>query len=142
MTDDELLAQSEAYLDAQFGPGMGRRHTAFLDRLASPSMRQTLHGYHVVEGDESLLSVEENYLLGVCVLCATRAFGPAAMFAKTLRHKGVAKEKILEAVSRLSMWIGGVPAAEALGHIQKALAEWDAKGLASMDGWFPEPRRG
>lgn len=129
---------SKAYLDRVFGEGAGDRHTRFLDRLENRALRDVLHGYHVMEADEQHLSIEENYLLGMCVLLATRSYGPAAMFAKTLRHRGVAREKILEAVARMSMWIGGVPAAEAAGHVQRALREWDESGLASMVAWFPE----
>jgi hypothetical protein len=130
--------RSEAYLDAIFGEGMGKKHTRFLDHLENDALRDTLHGYHALEGREEHLSIEENYLLGMCVLLATKSFAPAAMFAKTLRHRGVSKEKILEAVARMSMWIGGVPAAEAAGHIQRALREWDEQGLASMRAWFPD----
>ncbi len=135
----ERLTQSEAYLDALFGEGMGERHSRFLEHLDSEPLRETLHDYHALEARTELISIEENYLLGMCVLLATKSFGPAAMFAKTLRHRGVSREKILEAVARLSMWIGGVPTAEAAGYIQRALREWDEHGLASMKGWFPEP---
>jgi hypothetical protein len=68
---------------------------------------------------------------------ATRCYGPASMFAKTLRHLGVPGTKILEVVGRLAMWIGPVPAAEAAGHIQRALREYDGEGAASTDGRFP-----
>ena len=71
------------------------------------------------------------------VLCAQRAFGPAAMFAKTLLHLGVAREKLLEAIARLAMWVGGIAAAEAAAHIQKAIGEYEQRGLASLDAWFP-----
>ena len=137
MPDDELLERSEQYLDRLFGPGAGRRHRVFLDRLESLPLRETLHGYHLLEADETRLSVEENYLLGLVVLCAVRSFGPAAMFAKTLLHLGTPREKVLEAVARLSMWIGGVPAAEAAGHVQRAIRDYEERGLASMDAWFP-----
>jgi hypothetical protein len=68
---------------------------------------------------------------------ATRCYGPASMFAKTLRHRGVPGTKILEVVGRLAMWTGPVPAAEAAGHIQRALREYDGEGAASTDAWFP-----
>ena len=129
--------ESEAYLDEIFGDGAGQRHTALLERFASPSLRDTLHGYHVLESDTEHISLEENYLLGMCVLCASKNFTSAAMFAKTLCHLGVAPEKIYEATSRLSMWIGGVPAAEALGHIQKAVKQYQREGQASLAPWFP-----
>jgi alkylhydroperoxidase/carboxymuconolactone decarboxylase family protein YurZ len=135
---DELHARSERYLDGLFGAGAGRKHSAFVDRLAHPALRETLHAYHVMEADTRWLSVEENYLIGLAVLCAQRAYAPAGMFAKTLLHHGVAKEKILETVARLTMWVGGLAAAEAAAHVQKALREYEKDGLASMAAWFPE----
>ena len=138
--EDELLRRSQAYLDRLFGEGAGARHTGLVDRFEDPTIRETLHRYHVLEADTEHLSVEENYLLGMCVLCAQRHYVPAQMFAKTLRHLGVPKAKILAAVGRLSMWIGGVPAADALGHIQRAVKEYDREGLDSMRAWFPEAR--
>jgi hypothetical protein len=136
--------ESERYLDEQFGAGAGARHTAFIDRLDHPALRDTLHGYHVLESDTRHLSVAENYLLGMVVLCAQRNFGPAAMFAKTLIHLGVPRAKLLEATARLAMWVGGIAAAEAAAHIQKAIGEYEQRGLASLDAWFPpaaEPPR-
>lgn len=130
--------RGEAFLDALFGDGMGARHSRFVDRLGSASLRDALDRYHALEADTTHLSVEENYLLGVVVLCALGRYAPASMFAKTLRHHGVPAEKILAAVGRLEMWIGGVPAAEACAHVQKALREYDRHGLDSMAGWFPE----
>jgi hypothetical protein len=142
--DDEVVlgeweAESEAYLDATFGEGAGKKHSQYLRYVENDSLREMLHRYHALEADTTHLSLEENYLLGMCVLCAARSWGPAGMFAKTLRHLGVSKEKILEAVARMAMWIGGIPAAEAAGHVQKALREFDEKGLGSMQAWFPEP---
>ncbi len=136
-TDDSLHERSERYLDGLFGAGAGRRHAAFVDRLASPALRETLHTYHVLEADTRWLSVEENYLLGMVVLCAQRAYAPAAMFAKTLMHLGVAREKITEATARLTMWVGGIPAAEAAAHVQKAIREYEKDGFASLAAWFP-----
>lgn len=136
--DKKLRSESEAYLDGIFGDGAGPKHSALLEKFASPSLRETLHGYHVLESETQHVSVEENYLIGMCVLCASQNFTSAAMFAKTLCHLGVPREKIFESVSRLSMWIGGVPAAEALGHIQKAVRHYERDGQASMDAWFPE----
>jgi hypothetical protein len=137
MTDD-LHRRSERYLDELFGPGAGARHTAFLARLDHPALRDTLHGYHVLESDTRYLSITDNYLLGMTVLCAQRAWGPATMFAKTLLHLGEPRGKLLEAVARLAMWIGGIPAAEAAGHIQKAIADYEQRGVASLEAWFPE----
>jgi alkylhydroperoxidase/carboxymuconolactone decarboxylase family protein YurZ len=130
-------ARSERYLDELFGAGAGARHSTFIDRLDHPALRDTLHGYHVLESDTRHLSVAENYLLGMTVLCAQRNYGPAAMFAKTLVHLGVPREKLLEAIARLAMWVGGITAAEAAAHIQKAIGEYEQRGLASLDGWFP-----
>lgn len=143
ITELDRQRQSERYLDELFGAGAGARHTAFIDRLDHPALRDTLHGYHVLESDTRHLSVAENYLLGMVVLCAQRNFGPAAMFAKTLVHLGVPRDKLLEATARLAMWIGGIAAAEAAAHIQKAIGDYEQRGLASLDAWFPpaaEPR--
>jgi alkylhydroperoxidase/carboxymuconolactone decarboxylase family protein YurZ len=137
--DPELRQRSERYLDEIFGPGAGERHTAFIDRLGHPSLRETLHRYHVLESDTSHLTLTENYLLGMVVLCAQRAFAPAAMFAKTLMHLGVPREKLLEATARLAMWSGGILAAEAAAHIQKAIREYEQVGLEALEAWFPAP---
>ena len=137
MTDDETKRRGEASLDGLFGEGHGRRLSAFVARLPSPTLQDALHRYHALEADETHLSVADNYLIGLCVLCATRSYGPASMFAKTLRHLGVPRERILAAVGRLEMWIGGGPAAEAAGHVGKALREYEEHGLASMSAWFP-----
>ncbi|HEY0194660.1 MAG TPA: hypothetical protein VGC42_26290 [Kofleriaceae bacterium] len=133
----EDRARSERYLDELFGPGAGARHAAFVDRLDHPALRETLHAYHVLESDTTWLSVTENYLIGMTVLCAQRSYAPAGMFAKTLLHLGTPREKIMEAIARLAMWVGGIAAAEAAAHIQKALGEYEQRGLASMDAWFP-----
>jgi hypothetical protein len=145
MTDDptpdsDRTQRSERYLDELFGPGAGARHTRFIDRLDHPALRETLHAYHVLESDTRQLSIAENYLLGMVVLCALRNYGPAAMFAKTLVHLGVPRAKLLEAVARLAMWVGGIAAAEAAAHVQKAIGEYERDGLASLAAWFPEPR--
>jgi hypothetical protein len=138
--DQKLIDRSQAYVDRLFGEGAGRRHTSFLDRIEPEALREALHRCHVIESDETHVTIEENYLIGVAVLCATQRYGPASMFAKTLRHRGVPATKILEVVGRLAMWIGPVPAAEAAGHIQRALREYDDQGAASMDAWFPKAR--
>src|SRR5882724_4570896 len=127
MTD---RTRSEHYLDELFGAGAGARLSAFIDRLAHPALRDALHGYHVLESDTRYLSVAENYLLGMTVLCAQRNYGPAAMFAKTLLHLGEPRDKLLEAIARLAMWVGGIAAAEAAAHIQKAIADYDQRGAA------------
>lgn len=141
---DDLHARSARYLDELFGAGAGARHTAFLDRIEHPALRDALHGYHVLEADTRHLSVAENYLIGMVVLCAQRNFGPAAMFAKTLCHLGVPRGKLIEASARLAMWVGAIAAAEAAAHIQKAIADYEQRGLASLEAWFPpaaEPGR-
>jgi hypothetical protein len=135
--DDELKQRSEQYLDELFGPGAGVRHSRYLEHIENEWLRDELHRYHVKQADTSLMSIEEHYLVAVCVLCAVRAFGTAQMFAKTLRHLGVPRAKILEALARLSMWIGGVPAVEATAHVRRALDEYDRLGVASLAGWFP-----
>jgi hypothetical protein len=35
------------------------------------------------------------------------------------------------------MWVGGLHAVEASMHVQKALAEYETKGIASLEAWFP-----
>lgn len=138
--EDELIRRSEQYLDTLFGPGAGRKHTQFLEQLENQALQETLHRYHTLEADTTHLSVEENYLIGMCVLCANRSYGTAGMFARTLLHLGVKKEKVLEAIARLSMWVGGVPAAEAAAHIQRAIHDYEQRGQASLEAWFPAPR--
>jgi alkylhydroperoxidase/carboxymuconolactone decarboxylase family protein YurZ len=140
MMDKDLIDRSQAYVDRLIGEGAGLRHIAFLDRIQPEALREALHRCHLMEDEDTHLSVEENYLIGVAVLCATRCYAPASMFAKTLRHRGVPATKILEVIGRLAMWIGPVPAAEAAGHIQRALREYEDRGAASMDAWFPGAR--
>lgn len=143
MSEDErdpLVQWTVAYVDGLFGPGTGERHAQFLDSIENPTLRRMMHQCHSVEGDTHALSTEENYLLGMAVLCAVRSHATAAMFAKTLRHLGTSREKILEAVARLAMWIGSIPAAEAAAHVQRALDDYDKRGFASLEAWFPERR--
>jgi hypothetical protein len=141
MDDPDLQQRSAQYVDAIFGPGSGARHARFLEQIEDDSLRTELHRYHAIQADTSQLSLEEHYLLATCVLCAVRSYGTAAMFAKTLRHLGVPREKVLAAVGRLSMWVGGIPAVEASAHIRRALDEYDRLGAASMAAWFPEGER-
>lgn len=129
---------AERYLDRLFGPGMGRRHVRFLRRIENEHLREAVLRFHGVEDDEAALDVVTNYLCGMSVLYATRAFATAGMFAKALRHLGVPRARILEVVGRLSMWVGAVLAIEASAHAQKALDEWERRGLASLEAWFPE----
>jgi hypothetical protein len=136
----ELEARSFAYLDGIFGAGAGARHGAFLDRLDAPALREMLHRAHLVEADTRLISLEENYLLGMVVLAALRAYAPAGMFAKTLLHLGTSREKLSEAIARLGLWVGPIAAAEAAAHLQKAMSEYQRDGLASLAAWFPVPR--
>jgi hypothetical protein len=140
VTDSDFVHASKNYLDAVFGKGAGEKHERFLDRIENDTLREAIHRYHAFEGDTGHLSLEENYLIGMCVLFAGRSYGTAAMFAKTLLHLEVPKEKILEAVARLSMWIGGLPAVEATFVAQKAVREYEEKGLAALGAWFPEDR--
>lgn len=130
--------RSLAYLDRLFGPGMGARHAAFLEHLGHAGLIETLHRYHALEDDEAWITVEENYLIGMCVLCSQGRYGPAAMFAKTLRHLGTPEARVLEAVRRLEMWTGGIAAAEAMGLMRRACRQYDRDGLGSMADWFPD----
>lgn len=136
--DPSLLAASEAYLDRLFGLGAGAAHSRFLSRLGAPAIAEALHRAHAQQADEAALSVREHYLVGLGVLCATRAFGTAAMFAKTLRHLGVEQRAILEVVARLGTFAGPVVAAEAAQHVGRAIDEYEREGLASMRAWFPK----
>jgi hypothetical protein len=138
MDDREIERMSEQYVDEMFGRGMGARHSRFLEQIEDPSLRAEIHRYHAHQADTQLISLEENYLLATCVLCAVRSYGTAQMFAKTLRHLGVPRAKILAALARLSMWIGGIVAVEATLHIQRALDEYERLGAASLAAWFPE----
>ena len=135
--DDDLKLRSEQYLDELFGAGAGARHSKFIECFDHPVLRETLHTYHVLESDTHHLSFTENYLLGMVVLCTQRSYGPAAMFAKTLMHLGVSREKLLTATARLTMWIGGIAAAEAATHIQRAIVDYEQRGLAALEAWFP-----
>lgn len=137
----DFVLATEAYLDPLFGAGAGERHGRFLDRISDEGLRELVHRYHALEADTRHLSLEENYLIGMCVLCAGRSFGTAAMFAKTLLHLQVPREKILAAVARLAMWTGGLPAVEATFAIQKAIREYEEQGVASLAAWFPEGGR-
>ena len=136
----DLIRATADHLDAMFGAGAGEKHARFLELIVNDSLREMIHRYHAIEADTERLSLEENYLIGMCVLCAGRSYGTAAMFAKTLLHLQVPKEKILEAVARLAMWIGGLPAVEATFIIQKAVPEYEEMGFAALAAWFPEGR--
>ena len=132
---------SEAYVDELIAPGMGARHSRFLARLGNPKLAETMHDYHLLEAQTEQLSIEENYLVGMAVLYATRSHGTAGMFAKTLLHRGVEADKLREVMVRLSMWIGGIPAAEAAGKLEAAILDYEARGLDSMSPWFPAEER-
>jgi hypothetical protein len=121
-----------------FGQGSGAPHVRFLERIENPALREMIHRYHTLEGDTALLSLEENYLLGMCVLAALGRNDTAAMFAKTLLHLGTPRAKLLEAMARLGMWVGGLPAAEATFAIQRAIREYERDGIASLAAWFPK----
>jgi hypothetical protein len=137
MSKPQHLADTESYVDSIFGPGTGAAHVRFLDRIQNPALREMIHRYHTVEADTSQLSLQENYLIGMCVLCSQRDYVAASLFAKTLLHLGVTKEKLLEATARLAMWIGGLPAVDASFAIQKAIREYEQEGLGSLGVWFP-----
>lgn len=125
------------YVDAHFGQGMGRRHVRFLESISNPALRELIHRFHAIEADTRLISVEENYLLAVCVLCSQGKLSTAAMFAKLLRHLGTSPERILEAVGRVAMWAGGLPAVEASFVIQKAINEFERDPAGALAIWFP-----
>ena len=141
MTKPQHIQDTEAYLEAIFGPGTGEAHVRFLERIQNPALREIIHRYHGFEADTSQLSLQENYLIGMCVLCSQRDYVAASLFAKTLLHLGVSPEKLLESVARLAMWVGGLPAADASFAIQKAIREYQQEGLGSLSVWFPEERK-
>ncbi|MFZ5889536.1 MAG: hypothetical protein ACOY0T_00560 [Myxococcota bacterium] len=140
MTDDALTRATETYVDSIFGKGSGEKHVRFLERIENDALREMIHRYHTLEADTSELSLVENYLIGMCVLCANKNYDTAAMFAKTLLVLGVSEKKLLAAIARLSMWIGGLPAAEASFVIQRAIREYRRDPEAALRVWFPEPR--
>jgi alkylhydroperoxidase/carboxymuconolactone decarboxylase family protein YurZ len=141
MEKPDYIEATERYVDEIFGPGTGAKHLQFLDGIENAALREQVQRYHVLESDTSELSREENYLIGMCVLCATKNWSTVAMFAKTLLHLGVRKQKLLEATARLAMWIGGLPAVEASFVVQRAIREYERDGLESLRVWFPEPTR-
>lgn len=140
MAADDPTALTERYVDGIFGEGAGRRHVAFLDRIEHDGLREMIHRYHALESDTSRLSLEENYLIGLCVLSALGRHETAAMFAKTLLHLGTPKEKLFEAVARLSMWVGGLPAVDTMFRVQRAVSDYEREGLGSLAAWLPETR--
>jgi hypothetical protein len=140
MSKPDHIRDTEAYVDAIFGPGSGEAHVRFLERIENEALREMIHRYHTLEADTSQLSLQENYLIGMCVLCSQRDYVAAALFAKTLLHLGASKQKLLEASARLSMWIGGLPAVDASFAIQKAIREYEQEGLGSLGVWFPKER--
>jgi hypothetical protein len=134
----EPLATTVRYVEGIFGPGSGARHVAFLEQIANDALRDAVHRCHATEANTAHVSLEENYLIGMCVLAALRSYGTAAMFAKVLMHLGTRREKILEAVGRLAMWVGPLPATEATFVVQRAVREYETEGKASLDAWFPK----
>lgn len=141
MAADDPSAVTERYVDGIFGEGQGRRHVEFLERIEHAGLREMIHRYHALEADTSHLSLEENYLIGACVLSALGRHETAAMFVKTLLYLGTPKEKLLEAVARLSMWIGGLPAVDTMFRVQRAVADYEREGLGSLAAWFPEGKQ-
>lgn len=140
MSKPEHIQRTEAYVDSIFGSGKGEAHVRFLERIENPALREMIHRYHALEADTSELSLQENYLIGMCVLLGQRDYLAAGLFAKTLLHLGVRKEKLLEACARLAMWIGGLPAVDASFAVQKAIREYEREGIASLGVWFPPER--
>jgi len=140
MDEQDPIEQTKGYVDGIFGEGAGGKHLRFLERIQNPALREQILRYHALEANTQELSLEENYLIGFAVLAALGHHDTAGMFAKTLLHLGVRKEKLLEAVARLSMWIGGLPAVEAAFRVQRAIAEYERDGLGSLAVWFPEGR--
>ena len=140
--DDEVTKTTVEYVESLFGPGMGKRHVAFLDQIENGALREMVHRCHGLEKDTQRLSLEENYLLGMCVLFTTQNHKTASMFAKVLLHLGTPREKLLEAVARMARWIGCLTAAEIAFHVQRAIREYDAEGLGSLAVWFPAAKNG
>ena len=140
MSKPAHIADTEAYVESIFGADTGEAHVRFLERIENPALREMIHRYHTLEADTSELNLQENYLIGMCVLCAQRDYQTAGLFAKTLLHLGMRKEKLLEATARLAMWVGGLPAVGASFNIQKAIREYEREGLGSLGVWFPQER--
>jgi len=74
---------------------------------------------------------------GMTVIGVGRDKRPAAMFARTLLHLGVEAGKLLEVCARLAIWVGPIQAAEAAGHLQKAIRDYQEDGLGSLERWLP-----
>jgi len=140
MTKPSHIFDTERYVESIFGRGTGEAHVRFLERIQNPALREMIHRYHTLEADTSRLSLEENYLIGMCVLLSQRDYQAGSLFAKTLLHLGTPKEKLLEAGARLAMWIGGLPAVDASFALQKAIREYEKEGLDSLGVWFPEEK--
>ncbi len=119
-------------------PAAALRTCASSSASKTPALREQILRYHALEADTRQLSLEENYLIGLAVLAALGRHDTATMFAKTLLHLGTPKAKLLETVARLTMWIGGLPAAEAAFRVQRAIAEYERDGLGSLALWLPE----
>lgn len=142
MSKSDTTSETESYVESIFGAGTGEAHVRFLERIQNDALREMIHRYHALEADTTWLSLQENYLIGMCVLLGQRDHVTAALFAKTLLHLGTPKQKLLEATARLSMWIGGLPAVDASFVVQKAIREYEREGLGSLAVWFPEePKR-
>ncbi|HXK19458.1 MAG TPA: hypothetical protein VNG33_16730 [Polyangiaceae bacterium] len=140
MSKPEHIRDTENYVESIFGPGTGEAHVRFLEKIENPGLREMIHRYHALEADTSWLSLQENYLIGMCVLFSQRDYQAASLFAKTLLHLGTPKEKLLEAAARLAMWVGGLHAVDASFALQKAIREYEKEGLASLGVWFPKER--
>lgn len=138
MSKLDPIESTERYVDSLFGSGMGKRHLRFLEKIENPALREQILRYHAIEADSRLISVEENYLLAVCVLSALGHVTTAAMFAKLLLHLGTSRDRILEAVGRTAMWVGGLPAVETSLLIQKALNDYERDPVGAIALWFPE----
>ena len=137
MSKSDTIAETEGYVESIFGAGTGEAHVRFLERIQNDALREMIHRYHALEADTTWLSLQENYLIGMCVLLGQRDHVTAALFAKTLLHLGTPKQKLLEATARLAMWIGGLPAVDASFVVQKAIREYEQQGLGSLAVWFP-----
>lgn len=130
---------SEEFLDRLFGSGMGKRHRAHVARAASgDKFLASMDLYHLMTADTRVLSLELHYLLGVCVFFAMGINGTGMGFAKILLNLGVSPDKIREAVSRLHVWAGRFAASESLAYLERAIADFEERGLASLPWFAPE----
>lgn len=132
MRDDDNAARvSKDLLESLFGPGSAER-LRDARTLGHANLVPVADLHNAVAADTRLLSLQEHYLIGMSVLLATGRARSAQSVVKLLRHVGMSAETIREAASRLTIWCGGLTAMEMMYHVDVALKDYEAKGVASF----------